>query len=93
MSMEVDPDKIVWASDHRIDFEYKRAGYGYSSGGTANFEVEMRVNAQSARGANSNYELNGGNKFLDGGNAGEERSANHGVAFNGDDFVWRFSRE
>jgi hypothetical protein len=92
-SVEIDTEKIVWANDHQINFEYKKSGYGNSSGGTENFEVEMRINAQLANGAHNNYDLGAGNKHLDGGNIGTDRSGIQGVGQNADDFIWRFSRE
>lgn len=92
-NIEIDTQKIKWVSDHEIQFEYKASDYGYSSNGNGAFEVEMRVIATKARAANSNYPVGSGNKFLDGGDVGSSRSGIHGVANNGDDYVWRFSKQ
>lgn len=94
-SVTIEPGSmsIKWVGNRKIQFKYTNPSYGYSSGGTGSFHVEMRVNGQQARAANSNYPLVPGNKFLDGGDIGESRSGIHGVANNGDDFVWEFQRQ
>ncbi|MBA3678524.1 MAG: hypothetical protein H0W74_14225 [Sphingosinicella sp.] len=92
-SITIKRNSIRWVGNRKIQFKYKNSTYGYSSGGSGQFHVEMRVNAQNARAANSNYPLGTGNKSLDGGDVGESRSGIHGVASNRDDFVWEFSRQ
>jgi hypothetical protein len=91
-NVEIIRGSIQWVSNHKIQFKYKSSNYSCPIG-TVSFQVEMRVNARLARAANSNYPLGTGNKYLDGGDVGENRAGLHGIANNGDDFVWKFSRQ